>query len=61
MNDTIKIYNLVVESIGRNGDTVTRTYKIKARSIKEAEYRSTVFSAIPCTMDNVVDWKTVIV
>jgi len=53
MNDTIKI--------GRNGDTVTRTYKIKARSIKEAEYRSTVFSAIPCTMDNVVDWKTVIV
>lgn len=37
------------------GDLIYRTHTIKARSLADAELRSTV-AALTSTMDNVVDW-----
>ena len=53
-NYLLTVYSLPSDS---QGDVITRTYSVRAKTLAEAEYSSTVFSAIPGTMDNVIDWR----
>ncbi len=55
---TIETFLLTVTRVpaSADGNLIVRTYEVRAASLREAEYRMTVESVVPC-MDNVVGWS----
>ncbi len=54
----IRDFQLIVTRVpmSSDGDLIVRTYTVRAASLREAGYRVTVESVVPC-MDNVVNWS----